>query len=98
MKNFIVFLMILFWFKGFTVTLYGQKYFQIHADSPNVPDDNVTLLGMWTSGSCNGVFVEGNYAYIIKRATIEILDGIIEYMEKENMVEISSLTGTLHAG
>ena len=37
-------------------------------------DSNVTLLGMWTSGNCDGVFVEGKYAYIIKQSTIEILD------------------------
>ena len=39
----------------------------------------------------------GTANFINPMATVEILDGIVKYMETENIGEISSLTGTLNA-
>ena len=40
----------------------------------------------------------GTANFVNPRATMEILDGIIGYMEKEGIEDIGSLTGTVHAG
>jgi dihydroorotate dehydrogenase (NAD+) catalytic subunit len=40
----------------------------------------------------------GTANFVNPRATAEILDGIIDYMEKEGIGDIGSLTGTVHAG
>jgi dihydroorotate dehydrogenase (NAD+) catalytic subunit len=45
----------------------------------------------------SGVAV-GTANFIDPRATTTILDGIIDYMEKEGIGDIGSLTGTAHAG
>jgi dihydroorotate dehydrogenase (NAD+) catalytic subunit len=40
----------------------------------------------------------GTANFVDPRATIGIIDGIIDYMEREGIEDISSLTGTVHAG
>ncbi|MGE5301015.1 MAG: dihydroorotate dehydrogenase [Acidobacteriota bacterium] len=40
----------------------------------------------------------GTANFVNPRATTEIIDGIIDYMEKEGIGDIGSLTGTVHAG
>ncbi len=40
----------------------------------------------------------GTANFVNPRATVEILDGIIDYMKKEGIEDIGSLTGTVHGG
>ncbi len=40
----------------------------------------------------------GTANFVNPRATTEIIDGIIDYMEKEGIGDIGSITGTVHAG
>lgn len=40
----------------------------------------------------------GTANFVDPRATIGIIDGIIDYMEREGIEDIGSLTGTVHAG
>lgn len=56
-------------------------------------DDAVEFMLAGASG-----IAVGTANFVNPLASIEILDGIIDYMEKEGIEDISSLTGTAHAG
>lgn len=56
-------------------------------------DDAVEFMLAGASG-----IAVGTANFVNPLASIEILDGIIDYMEKEGIEAISSLTGTAHAG
>lgn len=56
-------------------------------------DDAIEFMLAGASG-----IAVGTANFVNPLASIEILDGIIDYMEKEGIEDISSLTGTAHAG
>ena len=74
MKKFIVILLIVPLFSGITFSQHKQDRIQFKDDNTALQDSNITLMGVWPAGSCNGVFVRDNYAYIGRGSTMEILE------------------------
>jgi len=74
MNKFITILLITLLCYGIKFAQHKQDRIHFKDDNKALQDSNVTLMGIWPAGSCNGVFVKDNYAYIGRGSTLEILE------------------------